>query len=57
MEIKIGGVFTTRQIEALNDPIVAQELCNTEAGRWMLKDAVKEGLIKDANIKKLLLTL
>lgn len=57
IEKKDGGRFTARQIEGLNDPIVAQELCNTEAGRWMLREAAKEGLIKDHSIKKLLLEL
>jgi hypothetical protein len=57
VEKKTGGKFTARQIEAINDPIVTQELCNTEAGRWMLKEAAKEGLIKDYSIKKLLLSL
>lgn len=57
IETKQDGRFTSRQIEALNDPIVAQELCNTEAGRWMLKEAAKEGMIKDQVMKKLLLSL
>jgi hypothetical protein len=52
-----GGRFTTRQIEGLNDPIVEKELFNTEAGRWMLKEAANEGLIKDSKIIKLLLEL
>jgi len=50
-----GGRFTERQIESLNDPIVREELCNTETGRWMLKEAAKEGLIKDPRIAKFLL--
>ena len=57
VENNTGGRFTAKQIEALNDPIVTQELCNTEAGRWMLKEAAKEGLVKDLNVKKLLRTL
>lgn len=49
--------FTKRQIQAFNDPCVREELCNTEAGRWMLKEAAKEGLIKDPRITKALLEL
>lgn len=49
--------FTKRQIEAFNDPCIRDELCNTEAGRWMLKEAAKEGLINDPKIAKSLLEL
>jgi len=49
--------FTEQQIEAFNDPSVREELCKTETGRWMLKEAAKEGLIKDPQITKSLLML
>ncbi len=49
--------FTQRQIDAFNDPCIRDELCTTETGRWILKEAAKEGLINDPKITKLLLEL
>ncbi len=39
--------YTERQINAFNDPAVMTELWNTGIGRWMLKQAAKEGLIRN----------
>jgi hypothetical protein len=56
---KISGSldFTEKQVEAFNDPCIREELCNMEAGRWMLKEAAKEGLIRDPKVTKSLLEL
>lgn len=47
--------FSKKQIAAFNDPSIREELCKTEAGSWMIREAAREGLIKDPKISQSIL--